>query len=97
MIKYYKDFFVSSNVAQFNEIFISTTITKNGYSFYIKMLSLQGILLAIFIGFLLILWRRKQLLQFSSEVQGDNGFPLIGGLYKFIGIDYKGDKNQSRN
>lgn len=56
------------------------------------MLNLKEVLIAITVGFLVTLWRRKPLWELSSKVQGSNGYPLIGEIYKFIGINFEGNK-----
>lgn len=61
----------------------------------VKFSHLKEVLIAITVGFLVTLWRRKPLWVLSSKVQGSNGYPLIGELYKFIGINFEGNEVKS--
>lgn len=58
-----------------------------------KMLNVQDIFPLIIVLCLVVWWKRKPLRDLAAQIPGYNGLPLIGIVYKFIGVNFEGLNN----
>lgn len=55
-----------------------------------EMLSILDVFVLLVLVYVVNLWRRKPLRDFAAKVPGPLELPIVGNLYKYIGVKHEG-------
>lgn len=58
------------------------------------MLTLEDVFIFCVVLWFIIWWKKKSSWDLAEKIPGSSGLPLIGIIYKFIGVKAEGEKEQ---